>query len=254
MATLNVLAAGLARALRPLAYAAQSDDGVTTLVAQLGWDLPTVPPSLRTLGEGLANLYQSLGELTAANRAAETSAEGSSADAALGKVAADLALVITDLHALPARLRAELPAAFVATTHIDRDFEERLFDWLLSLHLARGTPLTYRLLRLGGVLETQAGSTEVGPSPQLGEYHHIRWDRLLRLFDPAALAREVYGWGTPSLAGERLFTELVPLAFALGMPAERRYAKLPGGDSSAALISQLWIPSFAPRMCSSSSW
>jgi hypothetical protein len=239
--TLDTLAAGLARALRPLAYATQSDDGITALLDELGWQPPSVPPALRSMARGLANLYESLGELTAAHQSAD---EGDEGGHALGRVAADLAIVIADLHALPARLRAELPAAYVAATHIDRDFEERLFDWLLSTHLARATPLAYRLLRLAGILDTSNFTPPAGlVLPALNEVHHIRWDRLLRMIDPAALAREVYGWGTASLNGERLFAELLPLTFALGMPAELRYAR-PDGDANADPIPQLWIPVF----------
>ena len=78
----------------------------------------------------------------------------------------------------------------------------------------------------------------------------IRWDRVSLLQQPRALARDVYGWGTPALDTDRLFTELIPLSFALGMPAERHYpdpaftgAVAPGVPQQAAGPEpQLWIP------------
>lgn len=241
MATLDVLAACLADALRPLALNAQTDAGIRSLAAQLGWQLPSVPPSLRVLAGGLARLQKSLAEYAAASRAAEAGVPNAGVDAALGRVAVDLALLLGDLHALPARLRAELPPAFVNGTHIDRDFETYLYDWLLSQQLSRELPLTYGLLRVAGVLERRAGVSDDQLSPQSSDWRHIRWDRLFRLLDPAGLAGEVYGWGTPALDGEQLFRELVPLSFALGMPAERRHAHA-RGDTGSPLHPQLWIP------------
>jgi hypothetical protein len=249
VATVDVLAARVAQALRPFAYAAQSEDGVRDFVAELGWTLPRIPPSLVGLREGFARLHEVLGDLVVERRRAESGAGQDDVDGALARVAAELALIMVDVHSLPARLRAELPADFVAATRIDRDFDARLFDSLLSLDLARNSAVTYRLLRLAGVVELTGEAVGADVDPAAFAPHRIRWDRLFRLLEPAALAREVYGWGTPAIDGSRLFAELVPLSLALGMPAELRYADAPFGERPALPAGtpaqpspQLWIP------------
>jgi hypothetical protein len=57
MATFELLAAALARALSPLAFEMRSENSIRTIVAEVGWTLPTVPPSLKALGEGLVQLH-----------------------------------------------------------------------------------------------------------------------------------------------------------------------------------------------------
>ena len=44
MGTFELLAARVARAMRPLAFAMDSEDGIRNVTASLGWTLPTVPP------------------------------------------------------------------------------------------------------------------------------------------------------------------------------------------------------------------
>ncbi|HET6977873.1 MAG TPA: DUF6603 domain-containing protein [Pyrinomonadaceae bacterium] len=252
MATFELLAAGLARALRPLAYGMDSEDGVRIVVAALGWELPTVPPSLIALGQDLGQLNSSLADLVEA-RQRVSSHEGTSSevDSALQGLVLDLALVVKRFHDLPEQLRSELPAAFIAATHIDQQIESRIFDFVLSLDLATNSPLLYRLLRVAGVIEaTDQVVDENTLGPAFGE-HHIRWDRLFKITDPAALAREVYGWGTPEIDSERLFTEMIPLGMALSMPPQLHYASStfsqrnsPGVDVNAPPTRQLWIPVF----------
>jgi hypothetical protein len=250
--TIEFLAAQLALALRPLAFAMRSEDSMHNLVADLGWILPTIPPSLFAMGEELARLNTSLANVSTIRRHSEFS-EGASSDvdSALRILALDLGFAIESLHGLPSRLRAELPADYIAATHIDEEIEGRIFDWLLSGHIANNSPIIYRLLRLAGVIEI--GNEKADQSffqPEFKE-HRIRWDRLLQLLDPGSLAHDVYGWGTPMIDGTRLFRELVPLSFALGMPAEFRYATAaftqkasPNADPEAAPVPQLWTPVF----------
>jgi hypothetical protein len=249
MGAFERLAAAIARALHPLTIAVQSDDGVRQLTARLGWTLPLVPPSLRALADPLVPLHTSLGALSVARANRELGGgQTSEVDSALSDVAANLLLTAAQLHDLPVRLRAELPAAFVAETQIDVEFESRLLDWLISIDMDAHAPVLYRVLRVAGVIETREEITPEAERPVIEQYS-IRWDRLLRLVDPAALVSEVYGWGTPALDLDRLFRELVPLSFALGIPAELRYASpaftartAPAADPAALPESQLWVP------------
>ena len=81
----------------------------------------------------------------------------------------------------------------------------------------------------------------------------MRWDRLLAVLrEPDTVARDVYGWGTPSIDAERLFGALVPLSFALAAPGQLHYpepgfvqAVAPGATPSPdGPDPQLWVPVF----------
>ncbi|HEY2962683.1 MAG TPA: hypothetical protein VGJ37_09735, partial [Pyrinomonadaceae bacterium] len=250
MPTFDLLAARFARALSPLAYGMDSEDGVRNVVAYLGWELPLAPASLTALGQDLAQLNSSLANLNVALHSVDAG-ESADVDAALRDVTLDLAPVVAAFHELPGRLRAELPADFIAATHIDQELVGRMFDWLISFDLAKNSPLIYRLLRLAGIIEvTPQVITEDTVAPVF-EQHQIHWNRLVKLLDPKSLARDVYGWGTTQLDSERLFAELLPLSMTLSMPAEHRYASeeftkrvAPGSSIDALPEPQLWIPVF----------
>jgi hypothetical protein len=252
MPSFDLLAARFARALSPLAYAMDSEDGIHSVVANLGWELPVVPASLNGLGQDLAQLNSSLAEFNATLQRDDTGeAATGDVDEALRNLTLDLAPVVVAFHALPGRLRAELPADFIATTHIDEQIVERIFDWLISFDLAKNSPLLYRLLRVAGIIEVTAQVITGGSVQPVFEEHQIHWDRLVKLLDPKSLARDVYGWGTTQIDTERLFAELLPLSMTLSMPAEHRYASqaftqrvAPGAHTVSEPPPQLWVPVF----------
>jgi hypothetical protein len=225
MATLEALSAWVARTLRPLGFAAHSDEGLISFVEELGWTLPGVPPSLRAAEDVVLRIISSLETLRGTRSAldfGETPAVD--LDRIAGELLLDLALASEEIHALPGRIGAELPANFVAASHIDQDFETRLFDFLISTDLAAHASGLHALLRVLGVIEIIDEPEDLARHQPAFVHHTIRWGRLAATFkDPASVMGEVYGWGGPDLAAERLFTELVPLSFALGMPGELRY-------------------------------
>jgi len=108
MSSFDLLAARFARAFSPLAYAMDSEDGVRSVVANLGWELPAVPPSLIGLGQDLAQLNSSLAEFNATLLQDDVTADD--IEEALRNLTLDLAPVVLDFHELPKHLRAELPA------------------------------------------------------------------------------------------------------------------------------------------------
>ena len=249
MPSFDLLAARFARAFSPLAYAMDSEDGVRSLVANLGWELPAVPPSLTGLGQDLGQLNSSLAEFNATLLRDDVTSDD--IDEALRNLTLDLAPVVIGFRELPKRLRAELPAGFIATTHIDEQIVDRIFDWLISFDLAKNSPLLYRLLRLAGIIEAIPQVITADTVQPVFEEHQIHWDRLVKLLDPKSLARDVYGWGTTQIDTERLFTELIPLSMTLSMPAEHRYASetftqrvAPGAHTASEPPPQLWIPLF----------
>ena len=250
MATFEILAATLARALRVLAFAMLSEEGIHVLIERIGWTLPTIPPSLKSLGEELVQLHTSLADLSDARLNADVgNGDSSEVESRLMNLASDLAVAVEQLYALPDHLRSELPADFVAATGIDAEITDRLFSWLLSIDMLQNAPLLYHLLRLASVIEVEKVSADPAHFQPAFEKYLIHWKRLLKITDPVTIAREVYGWGTPTFDTTHLFSELVPLSFALGMPAEIRYASTefmkrtsPASNSQAEPVPQLWVP------------
>ncbi len=237
--TLQQAASALARALRELSYALEGSTGdVAVLLARLGWELPTIPPSIPDLATTMAGLTGSLGALELALDALEESGDTGAADppevtGALLAVAADLVTLATALNDLPGRLRAELPANVVAATGIDTQFQDRLFQTLVDERIEAGQPLLAAILQLLGLREVV--DEDADPARFQPEFTHrtIHLDRLGTLVgDPAGLIRTLYGWGTPALDTDRLFDALLALGFALGTPGHLRY---PGHEVLRAL-------------------
>ena len=251
MGLIDSAAGWLGRALQPLVFASQDPASVIAFTEQLGWTLPSAPPVLLGLAGDLTSVQSSVAELGAVRQGVEAGDLPASqlADAEQ-QLTVDLLLAATGLHGLADGLRAGLPAAFVSETGIDVAFETRLWDWLICTDLARWAPAAFRLLHILGIVEETDEPTDPGHHQPAFTLRVIRWDRVSLLQHPGALARDVYGWGTPVLDADRLFTELIPLSFALGTPAERHYpdpaftgAVAPGASEQAAGPGpQLWIP------------
>jgi hypothetical protein len=233
--TLQQAASLIVRALEPLAYALEggtADSAV--LLAQLGWQLPTVPQSLRDLSQPTGALSGSLGALDIALDAAGDDGEDDSAvTAALVELAVDLATLATALHDLPAQLRAQLPAAVITATGIDTQFQERLFHTLLDVQLEKRQPLVAAVMQLLGLREVTEEEADPAKFQTAFTRRRLRPDRLPTLLtDPSGLARDVYGWGTPALDTVRLFDALLAVGFAVLMPGRMRY---PGHEVLEAL-------------------
>jgi hypothetical protein len=249
MGTFEQIAAVLARALRPMTFALATDDGIKNFVELLGWTLPSVPPSLVDVRDSLVQLHASLADLGTAQGKDERGDDSANVEEAGETLLADLALTIADLYQLPDKLRTELPAPFVAATHIDEELADRALDWLLSNDMAQTSAVFYRVLRVAGIVEVTDEPEDPAHFQLAFERHRIRWNRFAQIVDPASLARDVYGWGTPTLDTDRLFRELIPLSLALGMPGEVRYSspafmqRVAGAtDPNVEPIPQLWMP------------
>jgi hypothetical protein len=226
--TVQQAASALARALGPLAYALEgSTADVAVLLARLGWELPTIPPSMLGLADTSRGLTASLGGLDVALEADTGTAggDGSAAvAAALAELAADLAALATALGDLPAQLRAELPADVVAATGIDVQFEDRLFQTLVDEQIEHAQPLLAAVLQLLGLREVTAEDADPARFQPAFVRRTIHLDRIRRMLDdPAGLIRDLYGWGTPALNTGRLFDALLAVGFALGTPGHLRY-------------------------------
>lgn len=220
--TLQQVSTFLADALRPLLPPLARGDptqSVKALVAELGWTLPDpVPPSLLALKPYLGTLGETAASLAELQERATEANPPSTEEilAAFGVVAAELALIIVKLADLKNRLAAELPNAYVAATHIDRDFVPRLLDLLFIEVLYRRAPRTARALRLVGIVELADQPADGAAFQPAFTLRRIRWDRLVKLFQrPGEVFAEAYGWGTPTLEMGPLLDALQSLSIAM---------------------------------------
>jgi hypothetical protein len=223
---ISTLSRALGATLRPLASALEAaDDTMEELSRELGYELPSVPPSLAQLKDVGDRLTASLDDLNAAAIALDEET-GSEDDvlAAAGLLLLDVGLTFGRIEQLRNTLGTELPAAFVAATNIVQDFPTRLYEFLIHSALHSQVPLAAHVLTLFGILEAlpqEADETQFQPDFVL---RRIRIDRIPQLLqDPAELFRDVYGWGTPKIDVTRLFEALRMLSFHLVAPARIEY-------------------------------
>ena len=234
--TIQSLARGLAMVLQPFAEAlASSSDDVVDLVAELGYTLPgAAPPSLMAL-QGTAESL--LASVMAVEERALAVEDGDATESdlllAVGELVLDVGLLVDGVRGLPGALAGELGAPYVAATQIDRDFTTRLYDYLLIRGLGDRLGLLADALYLAGVVELTALAADPARHQPDFVLHRMRWERLPALLsDPGAVLAEVYGWGTPDLAVERLYEALERLSFGLQSPVEYGY---PGDEALQAL-------------------
>jgi hypothetical protein len=227
--TLEKIAQALAGALLPVAEVFdQADDNILGFVEELGYILPSLPPSLKGLQGTGQNLVESLIELRDLRLDTELD---SSAEGELALAFARILLQVTDfavkVSELKSRLGAELPAPFVSDTNIANDFETRLYDYAFWHALDHHAPVARQVLSLIGVLESTHFDEDLAVHRPEYEQKKIRWDRIpLLLSDPGAIFADVYGWGTPDLDTEKLFEVLTDLSFHFLGPAEINYPAL----------------------------
>jgi hypothetical protein len=212
----------LAASLEPLAGSlADSDDAIIAFIEQLGWTLPSVPPSLKSLGATAKAVSSARLNL---DISLAVQASGGNVSANIGAqyidVASNVAKLLSQLHDLPSALPAQLPAAFVAATNFPSQFPRRLLDFCVYELMVRNTRRMEPIMRLAGLIEVVEEAAN--PAKFQAEYlrRTIRWDRLGKfLKDPSELLTETYGWGGPSFDGRAFLDAIMHLSFALAGPA-----------------------------------
>src|SRR5439155_25875359 len=153
--------------------------------------------------------------------------------AAYGTLAGAVAVLAQDVHDLHDAISARLDAAFLAASSMATELPRRLFDYLVVTWLSdRIEPLLQALVVTGFVV-----LRELPRDPATFTSKHARRivhvDRLRTLVtDPAALFREVYGWGSADAQLGVLLDRLAELGYSIGVPVE---LDMPVVDMEAAL-------------------
>ena len=212
----------LSQSLEPAARALADDDAaIIAFVAKLGWTLPSVPPSLKSLGATLKAISNGRTKLDL-SLSVEASGGTVSADIAAEYVglAANVAKLMAQLKDLPAALNAELPAAFTTATNFGVEFPNRLLDLGLYELMIRAGKRIEPILRLTGLLEVVEEAANAAQFQPAYVRRKIHWNRLADfLKDPPSLLGSAYGWGSASFDGRRLLDEAMHLSFMLAGPA-----------------------------------
>jgi hypothetical protein len=222
--SLEAAARKLGAAFEPFAYAlAGPDAGVIAFVEQLGFTLPSVPPALKAVAARAQQVADASGDLELNVSLAKAGVSVGTA-AQYTALAANVADLLDDLHALPGQLQAQLPASFTAATGFHTEFPRRLVDALIHSLMVRGSRRMEPVLRLLGIVEVTDQPADPTKFQPAYVRRTIHWDRFGRLVgDPAGLMRDVYGWGTPTFDGRVLLDNVMHLSFALAGPAASDY-------------------------------
>ena len=198
--TLALVGRHLALALQPLRDAVSDTERFRQFLYRLGWNATALPPAYAALG-------------TAASDAAAKLAAFSDPPT-LNQVVDLLGEVKTAFQAIkgisvaPPGVNA---GAFLA------EIGDKLFELLLTDHLAAELPALYSVLEVLNVIEVVPVAAGVGrPSFVQTAFH---WNRIGKIIsEPGQLPQRVFGWGTPGLRVDRVVDVMSRMFFALGFP------------------------------------
>lgn len=186
------LADALLDALAPLRDALASPAALAALIQREGWRPPADDAGLAALGAALALS----GDVEQVAATLADVADGSPSLDELGAALDAASKLLNDLRAL------DRPPGDALPDPLDRDdfwssFPLDLAEDLVSAYVERAHPTLFAPLHLFGILDEtpiQPAADDPARLPYLKR--QIRWDRLPTLVtDPAALPRDVYGWG-----------------------------------------------------------
>jgi Family of unknown function (DUF6603) len=204
----------LALALLPLRNAISSPERFVSFMAQMGWQVDSVPEPLVSLGSGLGELITTLQRII--------STEQSGADINLADVDALLQSVQDIFHGIEA-IRTAPDAAFPPSLIADNfktEFPAQLVQFLVITHLTRLHPRLAFVLRALGVIRISYVPAAGNRRPYMR--YRIDFSDLPRVLeDPSLIFTNAYGWGTDSLDYETLFQHLENLLLSLEVDVAR---------------------------------
>ncbi len=225
--TLEQLALGLGRILRPLETRLESGE-VIGLLEELGLALP---PQLLAQGgfvTSVESVAASAGQLP---QVVTTLSSAIEAEEGAAAVAAGKQLIEVSVHivsALPS-IATELQSAGGALPGVNptvlenfaSELPTRLLDYVVVSYLESFHPVAAETLQLLGVIERTPMSGAAGdPTQPAYISRKLALDRVGKLFSaPQELAQTLYGWGNPTFDGAQLLLRLRGLLSAAGVAA-----------------------------------
>jgi hypothetical protein len=223
--TAEILAEILSRSLAPWATALTSTDrDMYDQVASLGWDLPSIPPSLTALAAQSEQVMSSFAVLQRKRRASAPDSGSNDVDQAAAALLGHLTLYVEQLATLRTSLVSELPPTYIAATHIDEQFTRRMFDDGFSRWVQDTSQAAWAVLSALGILEASEEARDPAIYQPRFVRRRIHWERMpLLLKNPSRFLQQLYGWGSPQIDAQRLFSALIALSHALALEARYSY-------------------------------
>ena len=201
MGTLEDIGRHLGLAVKPLRTAVSSPDSFKQFIYRLGWNASAIPPSYSAL---IAKVEDALTEL----EALIANPDVAKALRVFDKVKA-IVEAIDALTETPPGVGD--PAAFL------NEIKDRIIELLLTDYLSAELPDLFHFLRTVGVVVPIHSKADAGRPSFLRL--KIDWDAVPDLVThPDQLPQKIYGWGTPDLDTDKLFSHLLELIYSIGLP------------------------------------
>jgi hypothetical protein len=220
--TFELLGRHLAAALRPLSDAVKDAEGFKALMFRLGWTPTAMPPTYASLGVAVDGATLKVDGLPDGAEIADVLAMVQAVKGAFD--------AIQSISVAPPGVNA---AAFLP------EIRQRLFELLLTDHLAAALPATYNLLSSLNVIDLQP--VDAIPGRPSFMRTNFKWPDIPKILsEPQELPKRVFGWRAPDFDVQKLVDQLGELFVALRFPVRfseaspelvRGYAALPPGPT-----------------------
>ena len=241
----------------PLGEALSSPDALADLLDDLGWEVQDLVPNIGLDPAHVDDLADALEGVIDLRDGSPDDGTALSADATRGWWRR-WRCSPQDIHDVRDMLADRLDAAFLTASEMVEALPRRLFDHLVDQWLAERNEPLYQAAVLLGVVRTgrRSRATRRRSPPSTCARRSVSIDCARSFDDPAAVFRDVYGWGTPQADLALLLDRLGEFGFSLGLdlelvipPIEQDTALAPGAivdDDSIATQPELRLPLVRP--------
>ena len=215
---IHSVGASIGEALQNLADLHGDLEEARALVNLMGWELP---PGLEDIGLASLDLGDFLDKLGAVLDAPTDTLEDELALVQkVSELGTALVALVQEIQTMADTLPTKLASFgdYVERTQIHKELPKRLVAFLVANYFASSSPLYYAILHLINFIDYPFFEAD----PANFQVRHVRavlnFDVFKKLFDdPAQLAQDAYGWGTPSFDPHTLLGRIQLLFQALGI-------------------------------------
>ena len=212
--TFSLAVEEMALALFPLRNALSSPERFVSFMAQMGWQVDSVPQPLASLGGGLAGLIAALQRIIR-NEQSGANINLADIDALLQSVRD----VFEGIQAIRTAPDTAFPPSLIAD-NFKLEFPAQLVQFLVINHLTRLRPRLAFILRALGVIRINYVPAAGNRRPYM-RYRIDFSDLPKTLENPSQIFTNAYGWGTDNPDYETIFQHLENFLLSLGVDVTR---------------------------------
>jgi hypothetical protein len=216
--TLDTLFRALSQLLVNLRDNTTSPRAITTLVNEIGFEMPPGGSDFGLAAIDLATLLAKAKAVLDLEAKIDAGEGGLSLqlDAAYVDLIPVVASTLAALKNLPAALAA-LPPAYLGATNIETVFVPRVLSALVSRYLQDTRVPAYQLLRFSGLMQQIVEAPNAATFRAGNTHDELRIDRLPKLFtDFASVAQEQFGWASATFDPGELLGRIGELLQSIG--------------------------------------